>query len=698
MSQGAKTVVPDPASAGSARPAPAQPASSPHGGAGPLKGGPLEGGSGRDWPGRERRDWARRTIIGPPRNLQDPGLFHKLSLVAFLAWVGLGADGLSSAAYGPEQAYRQLGTHTELALFLALATLLTVAIVSATYSGLIEHFPNGGGGYVVATKLLGSGFGLVSGCALLVDYALTITVSVAGGVDASFSFLPGAWQPYKVALEALVIVGLVVLNLRGVKESVTLLVPVFLLFVATHAALLVGALVAHAGEAPRLAAQVRTSLQGETLGGFALFLVFLRAYAYGAGTYTGIEAVSNGLPILREPKIRTARRTMLYMAISLALTAGGILLCYRLLDIRPEAGKTLNAVLAERVHFGTWFVVVTLLSEAWLLRVAAQTGFLDGPRVMASMAVDSWFPHRFSSLSERLTMDTGVILMGAASIATLLYTGGDIAALVTMYSINVFVTFTLTHLGMLRLRWTTRRTARRPWLWLPVTLAGLVLCAAILGVMVVEKFAQGAWVTLAVTLALIGLCVLIRTHYRGVARQVEALSRELSSVPRAAAAADPKPLDPRQPVAVLLVGRHEGVGLHGLLSIPRLFPRQFGQVIFVSVATVDAGNFKGAAEFEGLRRQVSDSLERYVSVARGLGLSAASVIGVGNDPAAVAEDLCRRLAKEYPRAMFFASKLIFQRERWYDRVLHNETALAIQGRLHRNGLPMVVLPVCIQEG
>src|SRR5207248_4072297 len=138
----------------------------------------------------------RRFLFGAPKDVKDPHAFHQLSLIALLAWVGLGADGLSSSAYGPEEAFKQLGEHKGLAVFLALATALTVFIISYAYSRVIEHFPSGGGGYVVATKLIGPRFGVLSGSALLVDYILTITVSIASCGDAVFSLLP-AWAPYK---------------------------------------------------------------------------------------------------------------------------------------------------------------------------------------------------------------------------------------------------------------------------------------------------------------------------------------------------------------------------------------------------------------------------------------------------------------------------------------------------------------------
>src|SRR4051812_9870042 len=367
----------------------------------------------------------KRLLLGGPKDLEDPHLFRHISLVAFLAWVGLGADGLSSSAYGPEEAFKNLGEHTYLAVFLAAATALTVLIISAAYSRVIEHFPFGGGGYVVASRLIGPRAGVVSGCALIVDYVLTISISIAAGGDAIFSVLPDgahwavaqiAGVPLKLHVELFGVLLLVVLNLRGVKESVKVLTPIFLVFLVAHAVVIGAGIVLNLGRAHVVAHEVSTGLQHgvATLGAGGLALLLVRAYSLGGGTYTGIEAVSNGLQIMREPRVRTAKRTMRYMAVSLAVTASGIILCYLLLDVHYlDANHTMNSLLAAKVagelHLGGWFVFVTLLSEALLLFVAAQAGFIDGPRVMANMAHDSWFPHRFGALSERFTMQNGVL-------------------------------------------------------------------------------------------------------------------------------------------------------------------------------------------------------------------------------------------------------------------------------------------------
>ena len=180
----------------------------------------------------------RRVLIGRPRDLADRSIFHRIALMPFLAWVGLGADGLSSSSYGPEEAFRALGEHAQLAVFLALAVAVTVLVISAAYSRIIEEFPHGGGGYVVATKLLGPSLGVVSGAALVVDYVLTITVSIAAAGDALFSLLPLHLHVVKPAVELFLIVGLTTLNLRGAKESTLALAPIFVLFLLTHVILI----------------------------------------------------------------------------------------------------------------------------------------------------------------------------------------------------------------------------------------------------------------------------------------------------------------------------------------------------------------------------------------------------------------------------------------------------------------------------
>lgn len=645
----------------------------------------------------------QRAIAGAPRSLEDKGLHHKITLVALLAWVGLGADGLSSSAYGPDEAFRTVGAHVYLAVPLAILTAVTVFIISAGYSRIIEDFPHGGGGYVVATKLLGEKAGVVSGCALLVDYVLTVTVSIAAAGDALFSlpFIPPEWQAWKLSLEAFFIVALLILNIRGVRESIIALTPIFILFVLTHAAVIIGGIVWHVPELPATAASATEGFRNGTsiLGTAGMLMLLLHAFSLGGGTYTGIEAVSNGIPMMRHPQVETAKRTMIYMAVSLAFTASGLLVCYLLWHVTPVEGKTMNAVLVERMAgglpLGGAFIVLFLLAEGAILVVAAQAGFADGPRVLSNMALDSWVPRRFAALSERLTTQNGVVLMGLAALAALLYTRGNVQHLVVMYSINVFLTFSLSLLGMtlytIRRRGRVLGGGRRPWIArLTLFITGFTVCATILVITSIEKFTDGGWITLLVTGVLVGVCFMIRGHYRSVARSLESAFEGLEMIPENQAAPQGEP-DRSKPVAVILTGGYSGFGVHTTLNVFRSFPGHYKGLVFASVGVVDAGGFKGEDSIDRLREQTAANLARYADVARRLGMPVATRYGVGTDTIDEAERLCLDIAKEYLRATFFSGQVVFERETWFNRLLHNQTAFAIQRRLQWHGRNMVIL-------
>jgi amino acid transporter len=615
----------------------------------------------------------------------------------------LGADGLSSSAYGPEEAYLALGEHYFLALPLAVLMAITVFVISASYSQIIELFPTGGGGYLVATKLLGPKIGLVSGCALVVDYMLTITISVASAGDQIFSFLPASIHGAKLATEFVLIFFLIYLNLRGTKESVLFLLPIFLLFVLAHLFAISLGVVPKAADIPVLASATYQKTVGDIqgLGLWATLFIVLHAYSLGGGTYTGIEAVSNGLQALREPRVETGKRTMLYMATSLAFTASGLLLCYLLNQVSHEPGKTLNASLFTKV-FGAFFspewsyilVVITLISEAAILLVAAQAGFIDGPRVLSNMAIDSWAPHRFSHLSDHLVTRYGIWFMGLASLAFLLYTRGEVKLLVVMYSINVFLTFTLSQLGMCRHWWEVRR--ERGWRLRKLLLSGLglLLTATILAVTLVIKFGEGGWVTVAVTSGFVLLCYTTRCHYDRVRAALKSLDETLMNIPFHPDLRSPVPAkDPRAPTAALIVRDFDGLAIHSLLNIPKLFPGHFKNVVFVSAGLIDSGQFKGAGEIENLRRAKEEDLKSFVEFANCLGWYAEYRSSLGIDLMEELEKLCKAAARDFPRSVFFAGKLVFEQESLFTRVLHNHTPFTLQQRLQFEGLQMIILPI-----
>jgi amino acid transporter len=652
-------------------------------------------------------DRLRAWVIGAPKNLLDPRIHHSLALVAFFAWVGLGSDGLSSSSYGPEEAFLQLGAHRHLALYLVVAMVGTIFLISASYSYIVELFPSGGGGYLVATKLLGTVPGIVSGNALVVDYVLTIAISVASGVDAIFSFMPHESALLKLPIKILIVMGLTTLNLRGVKESVLVLTPIFIGFVLSHVSLILYGIFTHGGAMGHILVDTVADTQSAVseLGWVGVLLVFLRAFSLGGGTYTGIEAVSNSTEILREPRAETGRRTMFLMAVSLAFTAGGVLFCYLLNDVQHQPGKTLNASLWETLThswtiantpIGGFLVVFTLLTEGALLFVAAQTGFVAGPRTLGAMAVDSWVPKRFAHLSERLVTQNGVVGMGVAAVLVLLYSRGLVSVLVVMYSINVFLTFTLTQLGMVRHWWNVRASGVNWKRRLAVAALGSFVTGTILVVTATLKFLEGGWVTLAFTGGLIVYCFVVRGHYRRVRRMLVSLDEVLTNLPLPTPRQMPE-LAPDGPTAIILVESYAGLGIHTVLSVQRLFPRHFKNFVFCSVGLVDSGRFKGTEAVHELEDRTRDDLERYVRLANRMGYYGEYRFTVGTDLISELEGICLDLIKEFRRPVVFAGQLVFQRENLFTRSLHHETAFAIQRRLQFRGVQVIIMPIRVWE-
>ncbi|MCK9592527.1 MAG: APC family permease [Methanoregula sp.] len=650
------------------------------------------------WNWEDIRAGARRAIIGAKKNIEDPRIFHKIALFPLLAWIGLGADGVSSSSYGPPEAFIALGEHTYLAVFLALGTALTVFIISYAYTRIIEHFPSGGGGYIVATHTISDRAGVVSGSALLIDYMLTITVSIAACGEAVFSFLPYSYQPYKLVFACMLILILIVINLRGVKEAVMVLAPIFLVFIAAHALMLGYGILAHAHQIAPVAAGIRSGLSNDmaTIGIIGVLAIFLRAYSLGGGTYTGIEAVANGMQIMHEPRVKTGKRTMAYMAISLAILSGGLFACYLLWNVRPVPGMTLNAVLANGV-FSDWplgglLALITILSEAALLCVAAQTGFIDGPRVMANMAIDSWLPRSFALLSERLTMTNGILLMGGSALLIMIFTRGSVMILVTMYAINVFLTFSISEFGMSRFFYKNRATEKEWKQHIPIHLTGLVLCSTILAITLFEKLGQGGWFTIFLTSALVGLCFLIHGHYQKVTKGLRKLDTLLEVIP-STGSKNTEPVNTHKMTAVQLVTGFHGFGVNTFYSIIKNFPGVYENFIFVSIAVVDSGTFKGAAEVTALSKSTKNSLVRYVDLARETGFAADYRMDIGTDVVDLAVPLCKNIAKEFPNSTFFTGQIVFRHENPFQKILHNETAFAIQRRLQYSGITTVIMPV-----
>jgi amino acid transporter len=550
---------------------------------------------------------------------------------------------------------------------------------------------------------------MLSGCALLIDYVLTIAVSIASGADAICSLLPLEWHKYRLYFAVGVVVVMTLLNMRGVKESILPLVPIFLAFLLTHVFIILYAIFTHLPNLREVATSTGSDIHSSIseVGFWGMIFIVIRAYSMGAGTYTGIEAVSNGIPVLREPRVETARHTMRYMAFSLAFMVLGLTLGYLIYGVSFEPGKTLNAVLFEKAtagwgtNYAVVLIFVALISEATLLFVAAQSGFLDGPRVLANMALDRWFPTRFSALSDRLVIQKGILIMGGLSLLIMIMARGSVRFLVVLYSINVFITFALSQLGMVRHWWTGRQAVRGWYRKLLINGIGLALTASILALMIVFKFFEGGWITLLITGALVVLAVLIRRHYRNVRLLLSRLdglvdkpefseAGLLSGQP--ATGTEPK-IDPNGRTAVLLVGGFNGMGLHTLFNVMRLFGGVFRNFVFLQIGVIDVGNFKGTQEVGRLEAQTKGDVDRYVNLVKRNGLYAEGIAEIGVDVVEEVMKITPRIIERFPGAMFFGGQLVFEKDSFLLRLLHNHIVFALQRRLYHQGIPFVILPI-----
>lgn len=648
-----------------------------------------------------------RFCLGKPLDPFDFETRKRIALITFFAWIGLGADGISSSCYGPEEAFLVLQEHPQLAIFLALATGITVFLISFSYLQVIELFPKGGGGYRVASTLLGQKAGLVSGCALLIDYVLTIAISIASGIDAFFSILPVQMQVYKLTVELVIVVFLTYLNLRGLKESIKVLMPIFLGFISLHFILIIAGVFGHAEGVTTLIPEAveETSTLADNIGWLAVLALFFKAFSLGGGTYTGLEAVSNSMHHLAEPKVRTGKMTMLAVAASLAFMACGIIMLYLLWDVERIPGKTLNASAFAAItanweilgiNISTYFVGITMLFSAGLLFVAGNAGFIAGPAVLANMAIDRWMPHSFSLLSNRLVTKHGIILMGIAAAGALLITGGVVHMLVVLYSINVFLTFTLTLAGLSSYRW-RKRQRKHSLRKMAIPFISMIICAAILVITILEKFTTGGWITLFITGTLIAVCLLIRREYDRVRDQVqqteETLERAFSRRPRNKVEEGQLEIDPKQPTAVFIIDDTAASGLHTMLWVQKEFPNTYKNFIFVSVGEFDTEEFSSKERWHALHESTIRRLERYVDYCHARGIPSRYFHAFATNVPEKMEDLAEEVAKIYPRATFFGAKVVSENENFFTQMLHNQIVYALQRRLHSHGRTLIIMPM-----
>jgi hypothetical protein len=310
------------------------------------------------------------------------------------------------------------------------------------------------------------------------------------------------------------------------------------------------------------------------------------------------------------------------------------------------------------------------------------------------MALDRWVPARFATLSDRFVAQNGIVIMGVSSLILIWSSNGSVDWLVVLYSINVFITFSLSQLGMV-IHWKNEHADEPKWRRkLAVNAVGFILTATILVALSIIKFHQGGWITLVVTGTLIGIAFLIKRHYVQAREQlgrldvlVDAFEKDTASSPA------PAPCDPQAKTAVIFVNGFNGLGIHTLLGVQRMFPGVFKHFIFAEVGVIDAGNFKGREEIGRLRNSVERETRRYADYLNNRGISAEAVYRIGTEVVSTAQELGEELFKKHPNAIFFGGQLVFHKESLFTRLLHNFAVFVMQREFFKKGVPFFVLPI-----
>ncbi|MGD2207112.1 MAG: APC family permease [Anaerolineae bacterium] len=459
----------------------------------------------------------RQTLIGTP--LPSAGiLYERLNKIQALAVFS--SDALSSVAYATEEILLVLvvaGTaalHLSLPIALAIVALLT--IVATSYYQTIHGYPSGGGAYIVAHDNLGVWPGLVAAAALLIDYVLTVAVSITAGVAAITSAFP-ALHPHRVELCLLAIVFIAWANLRGVRESGTLFaIPTYGFLFVFLALIAVGLIRWFSGTLPHGPVPVMPTT-GEGAGALTLFLV-LRAFASGCTALTGVEAISNGIPAFRKPEAGNAGKTLIAMALLLGAMFLGISVLARSLAVVPVEHETVVSQIGRQVFGDGPLYLALQAATSLILILAANTSFADFPRLSAILARDRYLPRQLTNLGDRLVFANGVIVLAVLSSALIVLFGGLTHRLIPLYAVGVFLSFTLSQVGMVR-HW--RRLRGQGWMWkMAVNGLGAVATGVVLGIIVATKFLHGAWIVILLIPFFVWMFGAVKRHYGSVAEQL----------------------------------------------------------------------------------------------------------------------------------------------------------------------------------
>lgn len=460
-----------------------------------------------------RYSMLKKALIGKPLKTSELGeqKLGKLKALAILS-----SDALSSVAYGPEQVLIVLSTIGLIAFWysvpIGIGVLVLLAALILSYRQIIYAYPHGGGAYIVSRNNLGENAGLIAGGSLLVDYILTVSVSVSAGTDAITSAFP-QFHDHKVGIASVLVVLITILNLRGVTESASVLAyPVYLFVLALLLLIGTGVWQIVSGQVP---ANLHTPV-GTVVPGISLFLL-LRAFSSGCSALTGVEAVSNAVPNFKEPAAKNAVNTLITMGFILAILFSGIMFLSYWLGITPKHEETVVSQMASEVFGRNIMYYFVQGATALILVLAANTGFSAFPLLAVNLATDKYIPRMFLIRGDRLGYSNGIIILGIASILLIVAFRGETEQLIPLYAVGVFIPFTLSQTGMI-LKWIREKPAG--WMYkMIVNLIGALICLTVVIIFFVTKFSQ-VWSILIFLPIIIYAFHKIKNHYEAVGEQL----------------------------------------------------------------------------------------------------------------------------------------------------------------------------------
>ncbi len=602
----------------------------------------------------------KRFLIGEPletaREKQE-----RLNKVMGLAVFS--SDALSSVAYGPEEIFFALvlgGTALlSYSIPVAIAIVVLVLIVASSYYQTIHAYPSGGGAYVVAKDNLGTRPGVVAGAALLIDYVLTVAVSICSGIAAITSAFPGLYR-HRVLLCVIAIVLLTLVNLRGVRESGKLFsIPVYIFIASMFLLVGLGLVKIFSGQAPGPAAAAQ---QSSLVQIFPLFIL-LRAFASGCATLTGIEAISNGVTAFRPPESRNAGITLIYMALILAALALGITFVSYHFGALPAKNETMLSQIARMIFSVGPIYYVIQFSTAFILILAVNTSFAGFPRLSSIMASDGFLPRQLANLGDRLVFSNGILILGAIASLLVIIFRGNTHALIPLYAVGVFLGFTLSQAGMVR-RWFSLKGAgwRRNAL-----INGIGACSTLVVLIVItfEKFTRGAWMVVFAIPVLVWMSLRVKRHYLSVSRQL-----------------------------VIQPDYHETEFKHHSVIVP---------VSGVQMAVINAIKYAKAlsndvaAVYISLNpaeeAQMRADWEKY-----GMGVPLKILESPYRSITRPLLDYVDQVREKYPDGIITVLLPEFVPSKWWQHLLHNQTAFIIRGFLHfKPGVVIISVPLHLQK-